>query len=293
MQIQFLANSTQNTGGGSGVGLLVVFVLLAAAAAAVCLLARQKTGGGAVNKSRDTRTPPASPQPKKAVSGGTVPPELIDAYCTAAQALEDWESSQVYAAVFVRAAHLLQNSLGLVHSRGKRDGRWLCGQLSGMFDNLSSRYPLTSKGFVVEHKPAVRVDTPDLRKKCQSLSPATLRAETAKLQRTLERKKADAIPFETILSLVGPMLWKLRGQAQSNDGAGAADTIKNMEQVLMRYGCVPHYYDDPAIASSESLRVQFITDSPDAVELPGLYVERDGRPALIGGCVGTRRGVRQ
>ena len=217
--------------------------------------------------------------------------QLIDAYCLAAQALEQWEINSVYTEAFQRAVFPLQTCLGLrrcVQLEGKSNA-WLCDQLCTLFSNEQARLGLTSNGLRIDKKPIARLDEDELRAKCSALAPAKLQAETAKLEKRLAGKQACALPFGSMVAFVGPNLWRLSVHALDNDGANALETIDSLEKALQHYGCTPRFYDDPAICANEKLRVQFIADSPHCVELPGFYMEHNAEPALIGGCAGTRR----
>jgi len=261
--------------------LLVLAILLITGVGVFLLLRRLKKAHAPKAKPLTPPVPrPAPPQPAPTDT-------LVSTYCELLQQAEQQKSLDVYRDLFNHAAPLYQALLGLGR-RMKADGEsqaWLLENISLAFDHMHPSLRLGAAGFQV-NVPAVRqVDTPALRARCQAISPADLKSEINRLHAGL---RPASLSFQMIIERTGPILFELLNAAQT--GSPAETLIDRLNHELERSGCLPRYFDDPDVHDAESLRAQFIVESPFATEMPGLYIREGERLHLIGMCAGTVRG---
>lgn len=256
--------------------LLILATLLVVGAAVIFLLRRSKK-----------TTPPTPPAPRPAPPQPSSMDALVSTYCELLQQTEQQKSLDVYRDLFNRTAPLYQTLLGLAR-RMKAEGEtqaWLLENAALAFDHMHPSIRLNATGFQVD-VPAIRqVDTPALRARCQATSAADLTAEINRMRAALRPAR---LSFQAIIEQTGPILFQLREAAQI--GSPAEELIASLNRVLEQNGCLPRYFDDPIIRNAESLRAQFIVESPFATETPGLYIREGDRLHLIGMCAGTVRG---
>ena len=215
---------------------------------------------------------------------------LAAEYCRITQAIEDIKSEEIYKNVFLRYARVYQVLIGLARRWEQSDisGEEFLGEIELAFGNSGIARQLSAGGFQIE-APRVQIDRDKYRERC-------LNKSMSELQNALAKQKKMLLHYQSLQSCkdfvirTGADMYTVIQAAAAGNVESCKKNVAAMGLKLEECGCFAVFADNPAVYADEGMRVDFMDDTPEATELPGLYTkEKDGKYVLIGTCCGTRR----
>ena len=216
--------------------------------------------------------------------------KLAEKYCDTRQAVMNCKVERAYDHVFDRYHRIYQVIIGL-KCRAQKESlsdEFFLDELIIELENCGVAKVLNADGFLVEERPET-LDRENYMKKLLSMDERLIKIELGKQERELlsEREAHHSRPY---MEKTGPDLYRLIQAAAKGEGDVCRKIASSIQTSLESGGCIPLFADQKEVLQSEDLRLNYIDDSADATELPGLYFrDKEGKYVLIGVCIGTRR----
>lgn len=277
------------------IGRLVALVLIVIGGI-IALLLIIRNRNAAKKRDYENRTVPPVRHTQPAVAADNRLEELrekerlADEYCDVTQAIEDLKCEEVYKKVFLRYANVYQTLIGLERGleRNELSDEEFLDEIEVALNNSRIERKLAEEGFLIDASPVI-IDRDQYKKRCLASNLDTLQNSLAK-QKKLLIYYQSMLNFKDFISVTGVDMYSITKSVTLGNKNACKQAISNIRTNLEKYGCFSIFSDDPAVASDESMRVDFIDDSPNATELPGLFIKgKKGNYVLIGTCCGTRR----
>lgn len=273
-----------DAGGGSS----VVPVLLGILAGIGLALAgwgifQSKKGKGKRRPVRPSTVPVKPPAPVN-----TRP--LAEQYYRLLVEVEEAKVKEAWDKLFLRYAPMFQGLLGLGW-RDRQEGmpdQVFLEDVNMELSNFHMARVLGPEGFTVSFTPEA-VDRDNILASAMKLDAAVLRKEIGKLEGLLKHYREGVDCLAYLRSTEGPLRQLIQAVKAQNAGE-CRRQVESLRQAFLSQGCYPLYAADPAVATQPGLLNDFIPESPKSTELPGLYFKnKEGKYALVGDCVGTRK----
>lgn len=216
--------------------------------------------------------------------------ELAGEYCRTEQAVENRKAEEAYRKVFLRYARMYQALIGLERRSETEQvsDEFFTDEVKTILNNSAVKRTLQPDGFSVKATPEI-IDMDASMNACMRLDVAGLEKELEKQKRLLLHYQG-MLDCKRYLDCTGRLLYALLRETDTEENPRKCrQLVSEIHAALEREGCHALFADNPTVTANEYLRIDFADDSPDATELPGLYILRNGEYLRIGACGGTRR----
>lgn len=216
--------------------------------------------------------------------------KLIKEYSTVSEKLSHYDKRREYINFLSSIAPFIQQLLGCERELrlGRSSEDAVMGSLRTAVGNFRQKSRLAESGFQLDFQEAP-FDAASFRKNCEEDSEETIRAGLEDARKHLLQYR-QYLDVRAIVTGIGSMLYRIIQSIEAHDVDACVRDIRSMEAQLRDFGCFAIYWDNPAVADSESMQIDFRADSDTATELPGLYSKVPGGGySLIGTAGGTFR----
>lgn len=216
--------------------------------------------------------------------------KLIEEYSTVSKELSYYDKHREYVNFFSSITPFMQQLLGCERELrlGRSSEDAVMVSLRAAAGNFRQKSRLAESGFRLDFQ-ETPFDAASFRKNCEEDSEEMIRAGLEDARKYLLQYR-QYLDVRAIVTGIGSTLYRIVQSIEAHNVDACVRDIRSMEAQLRDFGCFAIYWDNPAVAGSESMRIDFREDSDTATELPGLYSKVPGGGySLIGTAGGTFR----